>query len=88
MICVDDFSRFNIVQFLKKSFATAALSKIIAEHITHAGLKIGSIRTDEGGESKGEFQAVLETYDITHEYTRPGTPRYSGVAERAFVFLG
>ena len=50
MICVDNFSRFKIVWFLKKSDAADALRNIIAEYITLAGLKIGSIRTDEGGE--------------------------------------
>ena len=55
MICVDDFSRFKIVRFLKKSDVTAMLRSIIAEYISPADLKIGSIRTDEGG----EFQGVL-----------------------------
>ena len=50
MICVDNFSRFKIVWFLKKSDAADAVRNIIAEYITLAGLKIGSIQTDEGGE--------------------------------------
>ena len=44
MIRVDDFSRFKLVRFLKtKSDAAAALRNIIAEYITRAGLKIGSL---------------------------------------------
>ena len=88
MICVDDFSRFKIVRFLKKkSDAAAALRDILAEYITLPGLKIGSIRTDEGGEFQGEFQEVLDSHGITHEFTPPDTPPYNGVAERALGLL-
>ena len=52
---MDDFSRFKIVWFLKKSDTAAALTGIIAEYIAPAGLMIGSIQTDEGGESEGGF---------------------------------
>ena len=79
MICVDDFSRLKIVRFLKKSDAAAALRNIIAEYITPAGLKIGYIGTDEGGEFEGEFQQVLDSHGITHEFTPPDTPQYNGV---------
>ena len=76
MICVDDFSCFKIVRFLKKkSDAAAALKNIIAENITSAGLKIGSIRTDEGDKFEGEFQQVLDSYGVTHEFTPPDTPQ-------------
>ena len=76
MICVDDFSRMKIVRFLKKGDAAAALRNIIAEYTTRAGLKIGSmnIRTDEGGEFEGEFQQVLDSHGITHEFTPTDTP--------------
>ena len=88
MICVDDFSRFQIVRFLKKkSDAVAALRNIIAEYITPAGLKIGSIQTDEGGEFEGEFQQVLDSHGITHEFTPSDTPQHNGVAERALGLL-
>ena len=88
MICVDDFSRFKIVRFLKKkSDAAAALGNIIAEYITPPGLKIDSIRTDEGGEFEGEFQQVLDLHGITHEFTPPDTPQYNGVAERALELV-
>ena len=88
MICVDDFSRFKIVRFLKKkSDAAAALRNMIAEYITPAGLKIGSIRTDEGGEFEGESQKMLDSHGTTHEFTPLDTPQYSGVAERALGLL-
>ena len=75
MICVDDFSRFKIVRFLKKSDAAAALRNIIAEYITPPGLKLGAIRTDEGGEFEGEFQQVLDSLGITHKFTPPDYPQ-------------
>ena len=56
IICLDEFSRFKIVRFLKKGDAATALRNMIAEYITPAGLNIGSTRTDEGGEFEGEFQ--------------------------------
>ena len=88
MICMDDFSRFKIVRFLKKkSDAAAALRNIIADYITPAGLKIGSIRTDEGGVFEDEVQQVLDSQGITHEFTPPDTPQYNGGAERALGLL-
>ena len=71
----------------KKSDAAAALRNIITEYIVSAGFKIGSIRTEEGGEFEGEFQQVLDSHDITHELTPPDTPQYNGVAERALGLL-
>ena len=50
-------------------------------------MKIGSIRTDEGGKFEGEFQLVLDSHGITHEFTSPDTPQYNGVAERALGLL-
>ena len=87
MICVDSFLRSKIVRFLKKSDATAALRNIIAKYITSAGLKIGSIRTDEGGKFQSEFQRVLDSHGITHEFTPSDTLQYNGVAERALGLL-
>ena len=87
MVCVDDLSCFKIVRFLKKSDALAALRNTIAEYITPAGLKIGTIQTDEGGKFEGEFQQVLHSHGITHGFTLPDTPQYNGVAERALGLL-
>ena len=50
-------------------------------------MKIGSIRTDEGGKFEGEFQLVLDSHGITHEFTPPDTPQYNGAAERALGLL-
>ena len=56
MLCVDDFSRYKIVAFMaKKSDATAVLRAIIARYFAPAGLNIGVIRTENGGEFQGAF---------------------------------
>ena len=74
--------RYYFSNCSSKSDAAASLRNIIAEYITPAGLKIGSIRTDEGGEFEGEFKKILDSHGITHEFTPPDTPQYNGVAER------
>ena len=64
-----------------------ALRNTIAEYPTPAGLKIDSIRIDEVGEFEGELQQVLDSHDITHEFTPPDMSQYNGVAERALGLL-
>lgn len=49
IIFVDNFQRFEIVRFIRKSDTPAGLRNIIAKYITPIGLKIGSIRTHEEG---------------------------------------
>ena len=60
MLCVDDFTRFKFVCFLKhKSDAAEELcEQLVAEHIAPAGIKIGTVRTDGRGELEGEFQSL------------------------------
>ena len=78
VICVDDFSRFKIGRFLKKkSDAAATLRNIIAEYITPADVKIGSIRTDEGGEFESEFEQGLDSHGITPDFTPSDMPQYN-----------
>ena len=87
MLCVDDFTRFQFIRFLKhKRDAAKELLKLVAEHIAPLGIKIGTVRTDGGGEFEGEFQSLLELR-IKRETTPPHTPQYNGVVERALVLL-
>ena len=88
VIFVDDCTRFKAVKFVKKkSNTTAALLSLIADNITPQKLSIKCVRTDNGGELKGEFQRELDRRSITDEHTLPDTPRYNGVAERALGLL-
>ena len=66
----------------KTSDATAVFMAIIARYFAPAGLNIGVIRTDNGGEFQGAFQPLLAKLGIKHERTPPYTPQYNGVAER------
>ena len=70
-----------------KSDATAVLRAIIAKYFAPAGLSLGVIRTDNGGEFQGAFQSLLAELGIKHERTPPYTPQYNGVAERTLGLL-
>ena len=88
MLCVDDFSRYKIVAFMAKtSDATVVLRAIIARYFEPAGLNIGVIRTDNGGEFQGAFPSLLAELSIKHERTPPYTPQHNGVAERTLGLL-
>ncbi|CAM9841451.1 unnamed protein product, partial [Sphacelaria rigidula] len=88
MLCVDDYNRLKIIRFLKKQDGTiAALEDILATHITLAGIKVGIIRTDGGGDLKGKFQDLLNKLGIMCVGTPPHTPQHNGAAERALGLL-
>ena len=56
MLCVDDFTRFKSIRFLKHTSDPAKeLRELVTEHIAPAGVKIGTVHTDGGGEFEGEF---------------------------------
>ena len=88
MLCVDDFARFKFIRFFKhKSDVAKELRELVAEHIFPASLKIGTVRTDSGGEFEGESQSLLKEVGIKRETTPPHTPQYNGVVERALGLL-
>ena len=88
MLCVDDFTRFKFIRFLKhKSDAAKELRELVAEHIAPSGIKIDTVRTDGGGEFEGEFQSLLKELGIKRETTPTHTPQYNGVVERALGLL-
>ncbi|WVZ03005.1 hypothetical protein V8G54_023811 [Vigna mungo] len=47
-----------------------------------SGKKLKCIRTDNGGEYCGPFDAYCRQYSIAHEKTPPKTPQLNGLAER------
>ena len=88
MLRVDDFTRFKLIRFFKyKSDAAKELHELVVEHINPAGIKIGIVRTDGGGEFEGEFQSLLKVLGIKREATPPHIPQYNGVVERALGLL-
>ena len=75
MLCVDNFTRFKFIRFLKhKSDAAKELHELVAEHIAPSGIKIGTVRTDCGGEVEGDFQSLLKELGIKRETTPQHTP--------------
>ena len=44
--------------------------------------KIKCIRTDNGGEYIGPFDAHCKEQEIRHQFTPPKTPQLNGIAER------
>lgn len=88
MMCVNEYSRFDFIRFLRhKHDATKALRSITKKNITSAGLQVGIIRTDGGGEFDAQFQSLLTKYGIKRDSTPPYTPQYNGVVERALRLL-
>ncbi|CAN0255387.1 unnamed protein product, partial [Ascophyllum nodosum] len=88
MLCVDDFTRFTFIRFLKhKNDAAKEFREPFAEYIAPAGIKIGTVRTDGGGEFERKCQSLLTELGIKHETTPPHIPHYNGVVERAHGLL-
>ena len=88
MLCVDNFTRFKFIRFLKHtSDAAKEPRELVAEHIAPAGIKIGTVCTDAGGEFEGGFQLLLKELGIKRDMTPPHTPQYNGVVERALGLL-
>ncbi|XP_073287691.1 uncharacterized protein [Primulina huaijiensis] len=83
-VCVDDFSRFTWVSFLReKSDTFAAFKKLHAKITNLHDLRVGKIRTDHGKEfENSHFTSFCEKRGITHEFSAPKTPQQNGIAER------
>ena len=85
---MDDFIRFKSILFLKhKSDAAKELRELVAEQISPAGITIGTVHTDGGGESEGKLQSLLKELGMKRETTPPHTSQYNGVVERALGLL-
>ena len=89
MLCVDaspalsSFASSSIKVTLRKSFANSSRNTSPS-----AGIKVGTVRNDGGGEFEGEFQSLLQELGIKRETTPPHTPQYNGVMERELGLLG
>ena len=81
---IDDKSRHVWVYMMKhksEAFQKFLEWKAMVEKST--GLKMKTLRTDNGGEyTSSEFEKYLKSEGIKHETTIPKTPEQNGVAER------
>ena len=81
---MDDKTRISSVAFMaKKSEALEKFKDFQATVEGESGLRIGTLRTDRGGEYVGkEFKRYLRSQEIEHEETIANTPEQNGVSER------
>ena len=81
---IDDYSRCVKVYFIrKKSEVLAKLKEFEAAATNEAGCKIGTLRTDNGGEyTSRELEDYLKKKGIKHETSVSYSPQQNGVAER------
>ena len=83
-VLVDDFSRKYWVILLKnKGEAGDRLKEWKALVENERGLKLGRLRTDNGGEFTSiALRTWLKEKGVSQEFTPPRTPQANGVAER------
>ncbi|XP_073024240.1 uncharacterized protein [Primulina eburnea] len=83
-VCVDDFSRFSWVNFIKEKSDTFDVFKNLITRITNLHiLKIRRIKTDHGKEFENRsFSSFCDRKGIYHEFSAPKTPQQNGIAER------
>lgn len=81
---IDDYTRYCKVYFMEKKSEVFEKFKEFEIFMTNSsGLKIGSLRSDNGGEYvSAEFENYLKSKGIHHELTVAYTPQQNGVAER------
>ncbi|KAG9459176.1 hypothetical protein H6P81_003684 [Aristolochia fimbriata] len=87
MVCVDDFTRFTWVEFLReKSEAFKLFVNLCRQLMTEKGVTIGRIvriRSNHGKEFENQdFANFCESKGILHEFSAPKTPQQNGIVER------
>ena len=82
--CIDDYSRYVSVYFIKHKSEVFEKFKLFEAMVTkECGEPIMKLRTDNGGEyTSTGFQAYLASKMIEHQLTVPHSPQQNGVAER------
>ena len=81
---IDDYSRCCNAYFMKHKSEVLEKFKEFEAATTGGGtLKIGTLRSDNGGEYiSADFKTYLESKGIHHELTVPYSPEQNGVAEQ------
>ena len=79
----DDYSRKLWVRTLKTKDQVFNVFKEFHVSVEReTGKKLKFIRTDNGGEYFGSFNAYCQEHGIKHQKTPPKTPQLNGLAER------
>ncbi|KAG9458847.1 hypothetical protein H6P81_003355 [Aristolochia fimbriata] len=92
LVCVDDFSRFTWVEFIReKSDTYKVFASLCRRLMTEKNVLIGKIiriRSDHGREfENNQFAKFCEKKGISHEFSAPKTPQQNGVFERKNITL-
>ncbi|GAA0162916.1 hypothetical protein LIER_18907 [Lithospermum erythrorhizon] len=83
-VCIDDFSRYTWVKFLREKSDTVKLvKKLILQVQNEKEQYVVRIRSDHGKEfENSKFAEFCADEGITHEFSAPITPQQNGVVER------
>ncbi|KAG8486726.1 hypothetical protein CXB51_020278 [Gossypium anomalum] len=84
ILFINDYTRFCWIYFLKhKSEVAQVFVKFKAATETETGLKLKTIRTDNGTEyTSAQFQALCNKAGVKHQLTNVYTPQQNRVSER------
>lgn len=83
-VCVDDFSRYTWVEFLREKSDTFDIFKELCQRLQREkGMGIIKIRSDHGKEfENAKFAEYCASEGIFHEFSAPITPQQNGIVER------
>ena len=83
LIC-NDFSRFTWTYFMRQKSDTVALFEQfwVDERVAGTPSAVEVVRSDGGGEIKGDFAKLYGRHNVRQEFTTAGIVQFSGVAER------
>ena len=85
-VCVDDYSRFSRIKFLREKFGTCNAFKILFLKLIREKnrqlKKAIRIRSDHGKEFENSlFTKFCNKHEIDHEFFAPKTPQQNGMEE-------
>ena len=83
-VCVDDFSRYTWIIFLREKSETFEAFKVWYKQVKNLyNLKVVKLRSDHGTEyENSQFAKFCNEKGIKHEFSAPITPQQNGIAER------
>ncbi|XP_073131941.1 uncharacterized protein [Henckelia pumila] len=89
LVCVDDFSRFTWVRFLReKSDTFDVFNKLFNKSTNLHALTVARIRTDHWKEfENSSFSSLCDKKGISQEFSAQKTPQQNGIVERKNMML-
>ena len=89
LVICDDFSRFTWTYFMcPKSDTVTPFEQFLAdERVVGTLSAVEVVRSDEGGEFKGDFAKLCRRHNIHQEFTTADSAKFNGVAERHIALI-